>query len=69
MTDRQLAIALAEAQAIERASRAHWEATDRDDLAERDAALVTVRKAAELTRMLERWITARACRAALTKAG
>ncbi len=66
MNDRQLAIALAEAQAIERASRMHWQATALEDLAERDAALVTVRKSTELARMLERWITARACRAART---
>jgi hypothetical protein len=65
MTDHELAAAYAQAVDIERLARAHWTATDRDDQAERDAALVTVRKATELGRMVERWITARACRAAM----
>lgn len=65
MTAQQLAEALLHAQAIERTAREAWRATDAQDLAERDAALVTVRKSAELVRMLERWITVRACRAAL----
>ena len=64
MTNRDLAAALDTAQGIERQARAQWKATDGEDLAERDAALVTVRKAAELVTMLERWMVVRAVRAA-----
>lgn len=67
MTDRELATVLVETTHLERRARAYWDGLDRDDQAERDAALVTVRHATALKRGLEQWITARACRAALTQ--
>lgn len=66
MTDREIADGRMQALEIERTARATWNATPVGDQAERDAALVAVRKSAELAAVLERWITARALRAALT---
>lgn len=69
MTNPDIASAVATAAHTERIARAAWHAAGDQDLAERDAALVVVRKATELRIVLERWITARALRAALQKAG
>jgi hypothetical protein len=66
MTDQELAIAWSQATEIERHARTHWRSTHVEDLPERDAALVTMRQAAALVRMVEQWMTARALRAALT---
>lgn len=64
MTDGELANAWAQATEIERHARAHWRSTHAQDLPERDAALVTMRQAAALVRMVEQWMTVRAVRAA-----
>lgn len=65
MNDRAMAAALTQVQGIERQARTHFAASGAD-LAERDHAEVTIRQAVALKKMLERWITARQCRAALT---
>jgi len=67
VTDRELATGLLETTHLAKRARATWDATAPDDQAERDAALITLRHATALTRSLEQWITARACRAALTQ--
>lgn len=63
MTDQALAMSLLSVQQLEATARRQWETTA--DIAEKDHALVAMRKAADLMRMLERWISARACRALL----
>lgn len=67
MDDHQLAIALTEADRMERDSRAYWSSLPVDNLAERDAALIVMRHATALKRSLEQWISARAMRAVLVK--
>jgi hypothetical protein len=61
MSDARLAQILVAVTAIESAVRVELAATDAE---ERDAALVAVRQAIALRKPLERWIAARAIRAA-----
>lgn len=68
MTDRDLAAALVHAKTIEQQTRSYWDAlgpTTPHTLPERDASLVALRKVTELRVVLEQWMAARACRAAL----
>lgn len=65
MTDREIATARTQTAETERLARARLGALALDDLAERDAALVVIRQAVALEKVLERWMSARAMRAAL----
>lgn len=67
MTPARVASALIEAQTLATDARATWETTE--DLPEKDAAITVYRSATALARSLERWMTTRALRAQLTKAG
>lgn len=58
MTDQQLVDALTAAIVLERDARKHWQAPD-VLIAERDAALTTVRHVTVLIRSLEQWIAVR----------
>ncbi len=64
-SDVSLTSALVSAQVIERTAREGWREQDAPQV-ERDAALAAVRKAAELVKMIERWIVVRAQRAAVS---
>lgn len=67
MTDRALAVALAQVMETERLAREGWESACRLlDAKERDSAIAVMRQAIGLKRMLEQWMTARALRAAQT---
>jgi hypothetical protein len=64
MTDHDLAQALEQAASIEDRARAEWQKAQRSgDAGERDDALVGVRQATALRRILQRWISNRAVRA------
>ncbi len=58
MTDQALGVALSEAERLEKAARAHWQTAA--TIAERDAALWTVRLVTPVIRALKDWIAMRA---------
>jgi len=68
MTDTDLAVGIAQTQALETLARARWEwAAKEFNDPERDAALSVIRKSKELRVMLEQWVVMRATRAALKR--
>lgn len=62
MTDQALGAALTDAERLEMAARAHWQAAS--TVAEREAALLVVRHVTSVIKLLKDWIAARAQRLA-----